>query len=471
MKLAGGCSGALRRARNFGGPRPLWLVVMRRVRLLLLAPVFAGLIAASAMAAPAPQFGLHPRKLPYELSSYPIVSGNYALLSLSQPYNTYVLIDDQTDTQTKIVPPGGSGCQLWANAFGVPWLLFYCGGPTLYNIHTRRWTALPCGEACENTGVAAPGAIGSHWVEIDENAYCDSRYDPCSTPDAFVALPSGKTGSYTPSSHTLLDLNSPSLSQTICAPWSSADVSAIDGQFVAVAEGTEPGVARCGSSTVLPVVPGTSEGFTETDHLMSGCPLTPTPSGGGVSGPREGVFLPSLERFTMTLPASFQPCTGELDDEALYVWSERPDRVWRAQLPTGPLPTYRACPRTSTVRLQSTNPNAYQRLVPAGADQVLLCRYGPLPGRRLRSQRLISSQSAVSRLARALNRLPTESGIRSCVFDNGTSISAFFRYPALDDVPVTVQLTGCATVTNRHLRRAAFTRAGEATVRYLERLF
>ena len=139
----------------------------------------------------------------YVILGYPIVSGNYALLSLAQPYNPYVLLDDQTDSQTRIVPPAGSGCQLWANAFGVPWLLFYCNdGTTLYNIDTRRWTPFPCGDACENTGTAAPAAIGSHWVEIDENAYCDPRYDSWNLPDEFVGVPSGKAGSYTSSSHT-----------------------------------------------------------------------------------------------------------------------------------------------------------------------------------------------------------------------------------------------------------------------------
>lgn len=367
-------------------------MVLRRVLPLLIVFALTAVMSSSAIAAPVERIALHPRELPYRILSYPIVSGNYTLLSLEQPYNTYVLIDDQTDTQTKIVPPAGSGCQLWANAFAVPWLLFYCGdGTRLYNILSRRWIAFRCGEACANDGVAAPDAIGSHWVDINENAYCDTRYDPCDTPDALVALPSGKTGRYVPSSHTLLDLNSPSLSRTICAPWSAPDVIAMDRSFVYVSDTAESGVARCGSSTVVPVVPGVSDGIIQTDHLMAGCPI----SAGSSTSPWTGVFLQSLDHFTMTLPSSFQPCAGELDNQALYVGTEHPDRLWRAQLPTGPLPTYPVCPRRSTTRLASTNPNAYQQLVPAGADAALLCRYGPLTRPRLLSHRLIKSPSLV----------------------------------------------------------------------------
>jgi hypothetical protein len=329
---------------------------------------------------------------------------------------------------------------------------------------------LPCGDACENTGVAAPEAIGSHWVEINENAYCDPRYDLCNTPSAFLALPTGKTGTYTPSSTALLDLNSRSLSQTICSPWSAPDVSAVDGPFVIVSDSTESGVARCGSSTVLPVVTGSSEGLTETDHLVSGCPLSSTQPGAGSSGPREGVFLPGLRHFTITLPPSFSQCAGVLGDEALYISSEHPNQVWRAELPTGPLPSYPACPRSSTIRLRSTNPDAYQQFVPAGADQVLLCRYGPHAQPRLRTQRLITTPTAVSRLARALNRLPATHKTQRCPANTGPLITAFFRYPTIDDVPVTVQLAGCSTASNGHIKRTASGHRGQETLRYLKRL-
>lgn len=71
---------------------------------------------------------------------------------------------------------------------------------------------------------------------------------------------------------------------------------------------------------------------------------------------------------------------------------------------------------------------------------------------------------------RALNRLPSARGIRSCPADTGTSITAFFRYPSLDDVPVTVQLTGCATATNGHIKRTPSNRSAHAATRNLKRL-
>jgi hypothetical protein len=143
------------------------------------------------------------------------------------------------------------------------------------------------------------------------------------------------------------------------------------------------GVARCGARSVLRLVIGGNGGLSETAHLVASCPTTTSPDGLSQSGPYNGVFLPSLRRFTLMLPPNFTPCSPYFDDGALYLPSEQPEGVWRATLPTGPLPTYPSCPRTDTVSLHSTNPDAYQQLVPDGASQILLCRYG----RRIRPRR------------------------------------------------------------------------------------
>lgn len=441
----------------------------------MLVGLVALVIPGGARAAGIEQFAVQPKELPYRLATYPLVSGRYTLLSLEQPINTYVLFDDQTGEHRTITPPTGQGCGLWANAFATPWLLFYCAtgaGPTLYNVHTRQWTTLPCGQACENIGVAAPGAIGSNWVDINENAYCDPRYEPCDIPDALVALPSGRLGTYTPSPTTLLDLNSRSLSQTICVPWSRPATGQIslDGRDVVLQNTSGVAVAPCGSSSILPLVTGDNGGLAETSHLVASCSVTSSPYALPQSGPYSGVFLPSLHRFSLTLPASFMPCTASFDDGALYSSSPQTGQVWRAELPTGPLPTYPSCPPASSVALHSTNPDAYQQLVPNAADQVLLCRYGPPARSRLLAHRLTTSATTVSSLTHMLDRLPATRPIRRCPANAGQTTIAFFRYPSADDVPVRIDLTGCPAASNGHLGRYPSARSAQALRRRIDQL-
>jgi hypothetical protein len=147
---------------------------------------------------------LKPRLLHYSVFSYPQVSGHYALFSLNTPnWGDYVLYDDRTGTPTRLTPP--DGCQLWTpgGAFGAPWALFYCasdGSFELYNVESRTWRAFPCTNACENIGTAAPVAMGSHWVAINEQAYCDPRYYTCTSNDIeYVSIPDATVRTYTPS--------------------------------------------------------------------------------------------------------------------------------------------------------------------------------------------------------------------------------------------------------------------------------
>jgi hypothetical protein len=448
----------------------LWLLMVRRFLPLFVLVLFAAWVPSSA-AARVEHFEVQPDELPYQIGTYPLVSGRYTLLSLEQ-FNSYVLFDDQTGAHSTITPP--HGCGLWANAFAAPWVLFYCGnggGPTLYNIHTRRWTAFPCGQACEDIGVAAPEAIGSDWVDINENAYCDPRMGPCDTPDALVALPSGRLGTYTPSPNTLIDLSSPSLSQPICAPWSrpAAGSLSLDGGFVVLQKTSGVTVARCGSSLAQPLVSGDNGGLAQTAHLVASCPLTSIPYALSQPGPYDGVFLPSLTHFTLTLPPSFMPCTAYFDDDALYLWSEQGNHVWRAELPTAPLPTYPSCPRTDAASLPSTNPAAYQQLVPTGTDQVLLCRYGQSIRSRLLAHRLITSATTASSLTRILDRLPSSGQVGRCA-TAGETITAFFRYASADDVPVTIHLTGCSPISNGHLRRNSSDHSARALIRRMDQL-
>ncbi|MGI8571901.1 MAG: hypothetical protein ACR2L9_04640 [Solirubrobacteraceae bacterium] len=145
------------------------------------------------------------------------------------------------------------------------------------------------------------------------------------------------------------------------------------------------------------------------------------------------------------------------------------------------LRVYPFCPSRDQPVPSSSTTGADATLVPAGARQVLLCRYrgfgvDPKPvgsgSFRLIAHHLVSTRATVKGLASELNALKPATGVRACPSDNGTAIIAFFRYgsaPKADD-PVTVDLSGCSSVTNGHLQRTAGTLSGLKLLRQLEAL-
>ncbi len=140
------------------------------------------------------------------------------------------------------------------------------------------------------------------------------------------------------------------------------------------------------------------------------------------------------------------------------------------------LRTFPVCPSRDLHVPSSTTTGATATLVPAGARQVLLCRYSGLAGFptpvasasfRLIARHLVITRTTVGSLASELNALKPATGARACASDNGTAIIAFFRYgsaPRADD-PVTIELSGCSSVTNGHLQRTAGTVSGLKLVR------
>jgi hypothetical protein len=119
-------------------------------------------------------------------------------------------------------------------------------------------------------------------------------------------------------------------------------------------------------------------------------------------------------------------------------------------------------------------------MVPAGARQVLLCRYSglgaypnPFGARsfRLIAHHLVAARATVTQLTGGLNALEKQTGAHSyaCPMDDGAAIIAFFRYGSRSDDPVTVGLSGCSAVTNGHLNRlAGVTASGRDVVGQLE---
>ena len=125
-------------------------------------------------------------------------------------------------------------------------------------------------------------------------------------------------------------------------------------------------------------------------------------------------------------------------------------------------------------RLVNRNPRASTRLVPSGADSLLLCRYGGLNAGpnagRLAASVTVKAAATTARLTSEFNALPRERPGIHCPMDDGSAIIASFGYATGAPDPVQVGLKGCRTVSNSRLTRTASSPAGVALVSLLERL-
>jgi len=125
-------------------------------------------------------------------------------------------------------------------------------------------------------------------------------------------------------------------------------------------------------------------------------------------------------------------------------------------------------------RLVNRNSRASTRLVPVGADSLLLCRYGGLNAGpnagRLAASVTVKAAATIARLTSEFDVLPRQRAGFHCPMDDGSAIIASFGYANGAPDPVQVGLNGCRTVSNGRLNRTASSPAGAALVRLLERL-
>jgi hypothetical protein len=132
---------------------------------------------------------------------------------------------------------------------------------------------------------------------------------------------------------------------------------------------------------------------------------------------------------------------------------------------SGPQRRAAGCPASDRTAVLSTRPGADAALVPAGATSLLLCRYNGLPNPPplnvpgkpafgLVSSARVGDAARVARLASELDALPAGGDYAiACPADFGDDVVAYFGYPAGAEDPVTVDLSGCNTVTNGSLHR------------------
>jgi hypothetical protein len=133
-----------------------------------------------------------------------------------------------------------------------------------------------------------------------------------------------------------------------------------------------------------------------------------------------------------------------------------------------------ACERQAPVELPVNPwPAAHSELAPPGASAIRLCRYNALGvPRGLAASAVVSDPSAVGRLTRELDSLPSLPRVEACPLDTGALIDLIVAYSDnKHGLLVQVDLTGCAVVANGSVdRTAGSSGAGRALLATIEQL-
>jgi hypothetical protein len=275
-------------------------------------------------------------------------SGNYLLLQNTIQNGTskgWSVINDQTGTTTSLDPqcnPEGLGppsvlmsCPLTSNPYGP-------GDVELYSLTDgTRQTVTPspglppqCPQPDVETECAGADAVGADWIRWDATCYhCADTY-------FFQNIKTGQLRDDPTNATTFADLNSPALAHNTCPGvqlmrnlhsygmgWGSLTP---DGQF-ALAIGTDNSVflERCGTRMRRLLANGNTVASYALASNSSAIVWQ------AVTSQLNGLFLPSLQTFTIPLPSA-NGLVGSLGltSGALYVSGFENGVVWRSASPT-----------------------------------------------------------------------------------------------------------------------------------------
>jgi hypothetical protein len=287
-------------------------------------------------------------------------SGDYLLLStrVTFAHTGWIVINNRLGTTTALDP------QCSVGGLGPPWVLMSCplssnpSGPfdvELYSLaEGTRQTVTPspglppqCPQGVE-TECAGASAVGAYWIRWDASCY------HCAVTSFFQNIRTGELRDDPTNATTFADLNSPALAHSTCPGvrllrqdegYSTAWGSLMPyGQFALATGGLNSVfLERCG--TGMRRLLGDESRASYALASNSGAIVWQA-----VTSQLSGLFLPSLQTFTIPLPSAIVKPPGsptpvlalQLSSGALYVQDGWDGTIWRTASPTAlPLNTSR----------------------------------------------------------------------------------------------------------------------------------
>jgi hypothetical protein len=269
-------------------------------------------------------------------STAAVSNGPYTYLSAGSFSGT--VLREATGQQTPVALP--PGCPSIQNpVIGGPWLLdAACQELELYRLPAGPWRAVPrnpaLGRSCDGMGLCRPVAIGRHWLDFQSQCY------HCAPDYTFENLTSARERSDPTNEGTIPGVNDNKLAHTVCRPVNvvPGDVVTFEGSFALIfmpdPSSPDPEIGsyqlvRCGSTLARTIdawgLIGTSDALIAANpHMVIWHASTRL----------DGIFLPSLRRFTVPVPHVLVDAWGlQLSSDHLYAQAGPDGPLYSARLP------------------------------------------------------------------------------------------------------------------------------------------
>jgi hypothetical protein len=200
---------------------------------------------------------LHPRFRPLSFTGSQ-TDGRYTLLSTTVQGEVGVVVDELTGAQRVVWLP--ADCPVPANGpmLGGGWLLESCttSRVDLYSLITQTWRQVAVAPGCSRfnagtTSSCVPAAIGSDWIEYDESSeQFGDRF-------VFQSISGGELRRDPANARTVVDLSSPRLARSLCAPLSVSKYGRVtlDVAFAVASGPAGAFLERCGRRLHLALGP------------------------------------------------------------------------------------------------------------------------------------------------------------------------------------------------------------------------
>lgn len=303
---------------------------------MFLMVVLCSPVSAAGTGRPSAVLHLHFGRVVTRACAQVMTSRSYTLIPFSapRPYAScagLVLLNDRTGARKTLIQGG----YVTPIAFGMPWVVYDDNlRPELENVITGKHARFRYVSGIGPEQIR----IGSHWVEhqIASDQPCSDGHVGCGPPTyRYDNLKTGRYRSRPQTSSTrILDLNSPTLTQSICPPLQvpPGGVVNVYPPFAVLSTSNGSFLERCGTRLHKPVGAG---GTIAGDGLFASHTLVLWTDGPPATATQAiGVQLPSLAGVTLTLPQlDGAPANiAAMDDYRLYVESQT-GAVWSAALP------------------------------------------------------------------------------------------------------------------------------------------
>jgi hypothetical protein len=252
---------------------------------------------------------------------------------LTRPSGAQIVVDETSGRRTRLRMPRYCRKPKGNSILGNSWLLEPCETSrlALYSLARRRWRSIAVARSCAHFHAGRgsscnPTAIGTDWIQFDESS---TRYGDVSV---FQNVYTGALRHDPTSTRTFPDLNSPRLAHQLCAPLTIPSRTfvffAFQGPFVLRTDEAGPRLERCGTSRYWPL-PGALQAA-----MGPGAVMWLQLGGRGVLN---GIFIPSLQRFRVTLPSDATRLVYvQLSDRHIYLSGSTKRTLgvtWSAPLP------------------------------------------------------------------------------------------------------------------------------------------